>query len=150
MPLTHLRLAVLLGLVLTACVGQVHGVGATGADATTERLDFSGCYPVHQFEVCAEITGVRHQIVTPAGNVVTGFTEFSCFTITAFGQFVSEQCQTEHNSGLTKDGFLTLVHDSGQIEFTDGEQTCTGRFRLQVSRGELVFNETDMECVPTP
>jgi hypothetical protein len=144
---SHVRLVLLIALVLTALFGQIRSAGAQGADATTESLDFSGCFPDHQFEVCAEITGVRHQIVTPSGNVITGFTEFSCFTITAFGEFVSERCQTEHNAELSEDGFLMMAHDSGQMEFTDGEQTCTGRFLFEVADGELVVSESDIECI---
>jgi hypothetical protein len=110
-------------------------------------LAFSGCFPNHQFEVCAEISGVRHQIVTPSGRAITGFKETSCFTITEFGTFVSQKCQTEVLTTMTVDGLLKRSHDSGSMTFTDGVQTCSGRFRSEIRNGVLVLSESLIECV---
>jgi hypothetical protein len=143
----HLRRVVFLALALTALLAQSHHAGAQGAEIIHESLDFSGCFPDHQFQVCVEISGKRHQIAAPNGRVITGFTETSCFTITSFGEFISQRCQTEHSASMTVDGFLTRVHDSGSMEFTDGVQTCAGHFLLQIANGELVVNETNIECI---
>ncbi len=144
---SHVRLVLLLALVLAALAGQIRFASARGADVTHENLAFSGCFSSHQFDVCAEISGVRHQIVTPSGKVITGFTEHSCFVITSFGEFVSQRCQKEHFAGMTVDGFLTRSHDSGQMEFTDGVQTCAGRFLLRISHGALVLSDSNVVCV---
>jgi hypothetical protein len=147
MVIGHLRVLLLVTFVVTAFFCQTRLTGAQSAEVSNESLDFSGCFPDHQFEVCAEISGVRHQIVTSSGVTITGFTEFSCFTVTLFGEFVSQRCQTEHNAGMTIDGFLTSAHDSGYMEFTEGGQTCAGRFLLQIANGELIVDESDIECV---
>lgn len=146
MLVAFLRLVILLALALTALLSQVHGTGAQGADVAHENLDFSGCFDQSVFLVCIEISGQRHQIVTTGGRVITGFTETSCFTITSFGEFVSQECQKEHNMGMTVDGFLTLVHDSGRMEFTSNGQTCAGRFLLQIVNGEIIVDESTIEC----
>ncbi|MFL5761443.1 MAG: hypothetical protein ACJ789_17110 [Thermomicrobiales bacterium] len=147
MPVAYVRLLVLFALAFTALISQAQGVSAKGAAVSHESLDFSGCFPDHALLVCAEISGVRHQVVAPNGTIITGFTEFSCFTITSGGEFVSQTCQTEFNAGLTRNGFLTMVHDSGQIEFTQGGQLCSGRFLLQIANGVLIVNEMDIACV---
>jgi len=132
---------------VTVLVGQVHFTNAQGAEVTQDNLAFSGCFPNHQFEVCAEISGVRHQIVTQSGRAITGFKETSCFTITEFGAFVSQRCQTEMLTSISIDGFLKRSHDSGHMEFRDGVQTCSGRFRSEIKNGVLVLSESLIECV---
>ena len=147
MIIAHLRVLLLVVFVVSAFFCQTRVTAAEGAEVSHESLDFSGCFPNHQFEVCAEISGVRHQIVTPNGMAITGFTEKSCFTVTAFGEFVSQRCQTENLTTMSVDGFLTKSHDSGYMEFTDGVQTCSDRFLVRIAHGEIVDSESDIECV---
>src|SRR4051794_19206291 len=147
MPVAYVRLIVLLTLAFTALVSQVEIAGAKGAEASHESLAFSGCSSDHGLLVCAEVSGVRHQVVTSNGTIVTGFTEFACFTVSSGGEVLSTQCQTEHNAGLTRNGSLTVVHDSGQLAFTEGGQFCSGRFLFVIANGELKVNDFGVVCV---
>lgn len=137
--------ALLLGLIMVGAFGgPVSDASAVGAEAVVARLDYSGCYPVHNFELCAGITGGRHQVITPAGVGVAGFTVFCCFTGSAGGELISKRWQTEHITGVTRDGSFAVIRDSGWSECSAGEQTCSGWFLLQHADGETAVDRLNV------